>query len=126
MNKQRKVLITITYNKMGIIIDTKAEEVTQPNLQPTCNQLETDTISRQDAIEQVCTMLKECFNTGEEELDAIAVTISELPSAQPEIIHCRECKWHNGEINQCNIQICASMRGEDFCSMAERRNDEID
>lgn len=47
MNKQRKVLITITYNEMGIIIDTKAEEVAQPNLQPTCNQLATDTISRQ-------------------------------------------------------------------------------
>ena len=30
MNKQRKVLITITYNEMGIIIDTKAEEVAQP------------------------------------------------------------------------------------------------
>lgn len=29
MNKQRKVLITITYNEMGIIIDTKAEEVTR-------------------------------------------------------------------------------------------------
>ncbi len=27
MNKQRKVLITITYNEMGIIIDTKAEEL---------------------------------------------------------------------------------------------------
>ena len=31
MNKQRKVLITITYNEMGIIIDTKAEEVAQPD-----------------------------------------------------------------------------------------------
>ena len=46
MNKQRKVLITITYNEMGIIIDTKAEEVSQPDLQPTCNNLATDTISR--------------------------------------------------------------------------------
>ena len=27
MNKQRKVLITITYNEMGIIIDTKTEEL---------------------------------------------------------------------------------------------------
>ena len=34
MNKQRKVLITITYNEMGIIIDTKAEEVTQPTCLP--------------------------------------------------------------------------------------------
>ena len=42
MNKQRKVLITITYNEMGIIIDTKAEEVAQPNLQQTCNKLATN------------------------------------------------------------------------------------
>ena len=42
MNKQRKVLITITYNEMGIIIDTKAEEVAQSDLQPTCNQLSTE------------------------------------------------------------------------------------
>ena len=27
MNRQRKVLITTTYNEMGIIIDTKAEEL---------------------------------------------------------------------------------------------------
>ena len=53
MNKQRKVVITTTYNEMGIIIDTMAEEVTQPNLQPTCNQLATDCISRQDAIDAI-------------------------------------------------------------------------
>ena len=51
MNKQRKVVITTTYNEMGIIIDTKAEEVAQPNLQPSCNHLATDTISRQAAID---------------------------------------------------------------------------
>ena len=33
MNRQRKVVITTTYNELGIIIDTKAEEVAQPNLQ---------------------------------------------------------------------------------------------
>ena len=49
MKKQRNVVITTTYNEMGIIIDTKAEEVAQPNLQPTCNQLATDCISRQAA-----------------------------------------------------------------------------
>ena len=32
MNKQRKVVITTTYNEMGIIIDTKAEEVVQPEV----------------------------------------------------------------------------------------------
>jgi len=51
MNRQRKVVITITYNEMGIIIDTKAEEVAQPNLQSTCNELVTDCISRQAALD---------------------------------------------------------------------------
>ena len=32
MNKQRKVVITTTYNEMGIIIDTKVEEVAQPEI----------------------------------------------------------------------------------------------
>ena len=53
MNKQRKVVITTTYNEMGIIIDTKAEEVAQPNLQPTCNQLATDCINRQAVIDEI-------------------------------------------------------------------------
>ena len=30
MNKQRKVLITITYNELGIIVDTKTEELGSP------------------------------------------------------------------------------------------------
>jgi len=40
---QRKVLITITYNEMGIIIDTKAEEVAQPNSIPPVNPQELKT-----------------------------------------------------------------------------------
>lgn len=39
MNKQRKVLITITYNEIGIIIDTKAEEVAQPEWIPVTKRL---------------------------------------------------------------------------------------
>ena len=91
MNKQRKVLITITYNEMGIIIDTKAEEVAQPNLQPTCNQLATDCISRQAAISipltpkglrkyQTCN-LDDAYNEGWGDYQAC---VSQLPSAQLE------------------------------------------
>ena len=72
MNKQRKVLITTTYNEMGVIVDTKAEEVAQPDLQPACKQLETDTISRQQAIDAL-----DCINGVEEVLRS-------LPSVQPE------------------------------------------
>ena len=74
-----------------------------------------DLISRQAAID--------AFEDTTYTKNEIRRRITELPSAQPEIIRCRDCKWHNGEINQCNAQICASMCGEDFCSRAERREE---
>ena len=55
MNKRRKVLITITYNEMGIIIDTKAEEVAQPtqtNADPMQGSA-LDCVKRQQAIDAV-------------------------------------------------------------------------
>lgn len=39
MNRQRKVVITITYNELGIIVDTKAEEIdlsAQPERERDC------------------------------------------------------------------------------------------
>ena len=80
MNKQRKVLITTTYNEMGIIIDTKAEKVAQQNLQPTCNQLATDVISRQVAINDLQGKdPSQIWDTAD-----IEVWVNALPSAQPE------------------------------------------
>jgi len=90
MNKQRKVLITTTYNEMGIIIDTKAEEVAQPNLQPTCNQLAADTISRQAAIDVIDKIfpadpMRNDYTQGITCGAALATEyIKQLPSAQPE------------------------------------------
>ena len=75
-----------------------------------------DIISRQAA-------LKICRRYWHPKFNPIMEEIEKLPPVQPEIIHCRDCKWYNGEINQCNAQICASMRGEDFCSRAERREE---
>lgn len=87
MNKQRKVLITITYNEMGIIIDTKAEEIAQPNLQPTCNQLATDCISRQTAIDAVhknYDTILDFKSDGRTVADSFEDIINTLPSAQSE------------------------------------------
>lgn len=84
MNKQRKVVITITYNEMGIIIDTKAEEVAQTNLQPTCNNLATDTISRQAAIDLIDGIETERLKGTVELIYAPAIKgLRALPSAQP-------------------------------------------
>ena len=98
MNRQRKVVITITYNEMGIIIDTKAEEVAQPNLQSTCNELATDCISRQAAIDVLECVgydfsesglsnleLEEVCEAVGEVRDDMVKRIRHLPSAQPDI-----------------------------------------
>ena len=48
----------------------------------------------------------------------------QFQSAQPEIIRCKDCKWFNASINQCNRQIAADFFENDFCSYAERITDE--
>ena len=54
MNKQRRVVITTTYNEMGIIIDTKAEEVRQPDhVADIGKKAEGDCISRKAAL-KIC------------------------------------------------------------------------
>ena len=81
MSRQRKVVITVTYNDLGIIVDTKTEELdlsAQPNLQPTCNKLATDTISRRDAIDAI-----ERNAYRHTYIDQIIDIINALPSAQP-------------------------------------------
>ena len=105
----------------------------QPNLQPTCNQLATDTISRQaviDALQAGADGFKYHWDRlGSEEsfggYSALLSAINEierLPSAQPEIIRCKDCKhvqedklygqcWCNG----------SEVKTDDFCSRAERR-----
>lgn len=45
-----------------------------------------------------------------------------LPSAQPEIIRCKDCKHWDG-VDTCDV-IDAPVWDNDFCSMAERRSDE--
>lgn len=49
-----------------------------------------DLISRKAATDEVCKMMYECFGADEEELDAIEVTLHELPSVQSEP---REGHW---------------------------------
>jgi hypothetical protein len=48
--------------------------------------------------------------------------IMELPSAQPEVIRCKDCKHWDG-VDTCDV-IDAPVWDNDFCSMAERRSDE--
>ena len=69
-------------------------------------------------------------------LDRAESEIEALPSAQPEIIHCQNCKhWREGgvysycqKLFNCGVlDVYDYMRAEDdFCSLAERRTDEAD
>lgn len=64
-----------------------------------------------------------------------AITVIEgLPSAQPEIIFCGDCKYKDDGIDEDGIPFLKCLHGRnyggtrinDFCSWAERREDEAD
>ena len=65
-------------------------------------------------------------------LDQIIDIVSELPSAQPDIIRCRDCKyWREHKYSKETkryIPFCGFnaiyTKADDFCSSVERRTDE--
>lgn len=79
-----------------------------------------DTISRQAAIDTLEKWLYDGDDTR-----TIAETLYALPSAQPEIIRCKDCK-EGTYSSDCTI-ICKyhnnAFSSDDFCSLAERRTD---
>lgn len=93
------------------------------------NVLKDDSVSRKAAIEALIKMLADCFQTDEELVDAVVTTIKDLPSAQPEIVRCKDCKyWReykyvNGKpkyLPYCGFNDIY-FREDDYCSHAERR-----
>ena len=100
------------------------------DLQQTCNKLATDTIYRQAAIEainHICPVDTEYDCTLLDRVDVRCV-LSDLPSAQPEIIRCKDCKWWSND----DYRECSSPNYDDgyvtpagfYCGYAERRTDE--
>lgn len=92
-----------------------------------------DAISRQAAI-YILDAYQVMVENGEENPYAWArLRMSELPSAQPEIIHCRDCRYCDRGIDEdgnpflkCLGWVYGGTQEEDFCSHAERRTDEDD
>ena len=77
----------------------------------------TDLISRQQAIEVV--QNRHMMLSKEKVL--LINDLEKLPSAQPDIIRCRNCKFASGDSRIC-MKFDHSPIGElDFCSFAERR-----
>lgn len=102
----------------------------------------TDLIDRQAAIEIIQSMypgmpripwMRKDWQKRYEPYIRTENAIRELPSVQPEIIRCKDCKYnygftHGGEFNPDDI-VCTffdtdGMQYCDFCSYAERRTDE--
>ena len=118
------------------------------NLQPTCNQLATDCISRQaaiDALDQIfdrCEEIEAHLPEGDpdrtgykmyQDYMTVWKYLHQLPSAQPEIIRCKDCEWFRKEYgwNCIEYTVCGISpmhhpirKEDDYCSRAERRTDE--
>ena len=97
-----------------------------------------DLISRQAAIRWVKT---ECNPYGKPTLDfesgkKVIEHLKQMPSAQPEIVLCKDCKhWKDsdgvyrrgiGAESKCPVNIRAVYEGNFYCADAERRTDERD
>ena len=94
------------------------------DLQPTCNQLATDCISRQAAIDAIDVLKRNYPSSCFEDLcKAVDIAIKAL-SAQPEIIRCKDCRYseydqifHN---RYCHNKGKADLVGDDFFCAAGR------
>lgn len=100
-----------------------------------------DLIDRQAAIKAI-EDLQSCYNGFSDTYDKACIigALEEVPSAQPEIVRCRECKWwekqEDSTLGYCNaakhcyyslnweVQIYRRHRADFFCADGERRSDD--
>lgn len=90
-----------------------------------------DLISRQAAIDAV---IKETYMDGAygySDAKSLVDAICDLPSAQPEIVRCKDCKYVGTDATCCLVCNREGMglkpyhvRKDDYCSYAERRTDD--
>ena len=85
-----------------------------------------DLISRQAAIDALSTIT---MYKGSIPFDTAVMRIKELPSAQPEIIRCKDCRYYQDSNDgyphiNCKWDANETPDADDFCSGAERRTDE--
>lgn len=95
-----------------------------------------DPIDRQVAIESVADEIwhypNECYknlNVFENAKDLAEHALRGLPSAQPEIIRCKDCRYYQDNNDgyphiNCKWDANETPDADDFCSGAERRTDD--
>ena len=81
--------------------------------------MENDLISRQAAIDAIYRLDIPEDMCVFEILSHIELKIGTLPSAQPKIVRCKDCKWKQG--SECARFAEVRPFPDDFCSRAERR-----
>ena len=93
-----------------------------------------DTVSRRGAIDALVKAIREDpYYDSNEAINGLGVCdvrviLNDLPSAQPEIIRCKDCKWWSND----DYRECSSPNYDDgyvtpagfYCGYAERRTDE--
>ena len=89
-------------------------------------------IDRQVAIDALMKRDKElrninwCSNPWAEDecrgIDYALEIVNALPSAQPEIIYCKDCKWKNR--HNCIRAVEVFIDDDKYCAWAERRTDD--
>ena len=82
-----------------------------------------------DALETVITQLNENgWGITRNEYKLIDMVLFEMPTIEPEIVRCKDCKqfrrWIDTDICFCDITE-SEMSDDDFCSRAERRTDGV-
>lgn len=98
--------------------------------------MENDYISRQDAILAIQLHGIGCFDPDDfipEQSERYVINLLEsLPSAQPEIIRCKDCKWFDTEWFRpmgekiCNYLDNISVEDDYFCAWARKREEKMD
>jgi hypothetical protein len=70
----------------------KINEVAQPDLKPSCNQFETNLVSRKAVREMVA---RWSYDMAEwEDVELALHDVDGLPPVQPEVTHCKYCKHY--------------------------------
>lgn len=79
-----------------------------------------DYISRQAAIDALAELQGKASTKAElKGISKVWKRIKKLPSAQPEVIRCKDCKWKQG--SECVRFADVRPFPDDYCSRAERK-----
>lgn len=118
--------------KKGICNATWKEQYSKCPLAEVLEPCE-DAVSRKTAIEAVMDLCKHYTPTksvNHPHVDFVIEVLQDLPSAQPEVIRCKDCEY--GEQDDVGRWFCndlgCQMGNEDgsgYCANAERRTDEL-